>query len=130
MYTASCLCGGVQILIDAELGLIDVCHCLMCRKASGGPFATNAPVAADAFHVRAGTELLKAYASSTDEERVFCSRCGSPLFARKASVPGVVRIRVGVINEPLKTRPAAHFHVASKSNWWPISDDLPRHATE
>lgn len=116
--------------MDAELGPIDVCYCRMCRKAQGGPLATNAPVASAAFHVKAGSELLTAYASSPDEERVFCSRCGSPLFSRKASIPAVIRVRVGVINEPLKVRASAHYFVGSKCNWWQINDDLPRFSTE
>ena len=41
-YTASCLCGDVQLALDAEPGPISICHCVMCRKAQGGPFATNA----------------------------------------------------------------------------------------
>ena len=41
-YTGSCLCGGVRYELTAELGPIEVCYCRMCRKASGGPLATNA----------------------------------------------------------------------------------------
>ena len=41
-HTGSCLCGGVRYELTAELGPIEVCYCRMCRKASGGPLATNA----------------------------------------------------------------------------------------
>jgi len=48
-YTGSCLCGGVRYTLSAEPGPIEVCYCHMCRKGSGGPLATNAPVAAVEF---------------------------------------------------------------------------------
>lgn len=130
MYTGSCLCGGVRIEIGEEPGPIDVCYCRMCRKAQGGPLATNAPVSAKAFAITAGSGLVRAYASSPGEERLFCSRCGSPLISRRASAPGVVRLRVGILDEPLAARPRAQYFVASACNWWPIRDDLPQYATE
>lgn len=34
-YTASCLCNGVQLRINAELEPIMVCHCKQCQKAQG-----------------------------------------------------------------------------------------------
>ena len=130
MYTGSCLCGGVQFRIDAELDPIEFCYCRQCRKASGTAFASNASAPASEFHVIVGAELLNSFESSPGERRVFCARCGSPIISRKSSVPDVVRVRVGTINEPLSVRPAAHYHVASKCNWWQIRDGLPQFLEE
>jgi hypothetical protein len=130
MYTGSCLCGGIRFEVDAELGPIDICHCRQCRKAQGTAFATNAPVAAAALRIVSGSDLLKAYESSPGKHRHFCSRCGSPIYSRRDTKPDVVRIRVGVINEPLNVRPHAHYYTAWKCNWWDITDDLPRRAQE
>ena len=127
LHTGSCLCGAVQYELTAELGSIDVCYCQMCRKASGGPLATNAPVRSAAFHLIAGTELLCAHESSPGEKRHFCGRCGSPIYSALAARPEVVRVRVGTINEPLSVRPAASYYTGSKCNWWEILDTLPRH---
>jgi hypothetical protein len=130
MYTGSCLCGGVQFRISAELGPIELCYCRQCRKASGTAFASNASAPASAFHVTRGAELLSSFESSPGEERVFCVRCGSPIISRKNSAPEVVRVRVGSINEPLLVCPAAHYYVASKCNWWQIGDGLPQFMEE
>jgi hypothetical protein len=102
----------------------------MCRKAQGGPLATNAPVAASAFRLTRGADALTAYESSSGEHRLFCSRCGSPIYSQRTDRMQVIRVRVGTINEPLNGRPAAHYYTASKCNWWEILDDLPRFATE
>lgn len=126
MYTGSCLCGGVQFRIDGALEPIQVCHCSQCRKAQGAPFATNTPVKSDTFTLTSGSDLLKHYEASPGKQRVFCGRCGSPIYSARESLPGVLRIRAGLINEPLEVGPVAHFYVGSKANWWSISDSLPQ----
>ena len=128
MVTGSCLCGGITFCIRSELEPIQVCHCMQCRKAQGAPLATNTPVPASAFQLLSGAELMTAFESSPGKQRVFCSRCGSPIYSSKDTVPGVLRIRAGLLNEPLTARPVAHFHTASKANWWPICDELPQFA--
>lgn len=122
----SCLCGGIRYVIEGELAPIQVCHCRQCRKAQGTPFATNIPVAAGAFRFAQGQALLSEFESSPGKKRVFCSRCGSPVYSRRDDKPAVVRIRAGTLDGPLATRPIAHFHTVSKCDWWPIDDALPR----
>jgi hypothetical protein len=126
--TGSCLCGGVRFRIEQPLAPIQVCHCTQCRKAQGTPFATNVPVAAAAFVLEQGAELLTEFESSPGKLRVFCRRCGSPVYSRRPSLPDVLRVRAGLLDEPLDARLEAHCHVASKSSWWRIDDELPRFA--
>lgn len=126
MYTGQCLCGGIHFRIAAELAPIQVCHCSQCRKAQGTPFATNSPINATDFKLLGGAELISTFESSPGKQRAFCSRCGSPIYSKRDSLPGVLRIRVGLINEPVAATLEAHFHTASKANWWPIEDDLPQ----
>jgi len=125
--TGACLCGGVAFDIEGELAPVQVCHCAQCRKAQGGPFATNIPVAAGRFRLLRGAPLLAAYESSPGKQRVFCSRCGSPVYSRRASMPGVLRVRAGLLDGDPPLRLAWHAHTASRCAWWPIADDLPQH---
>ncbi len=126
MFTGSCLCGGIRFAIDSPLQPIQVCHCSLCRKAQGGPFATNIPVELSCFHFLSGEDLLVPYHSSPDKQRCFCSRCGSPIFSRKESLPNIVRVRAGLINEPLPVKLEFHAFVGSKCNWWDIDDNIPQ----
>lgn len=126
MYSGNCLCGGVRFRIESALEGIQICHCSQCRRAQGTPFATNIPVALAAFVLTDGDELLAAYESSPGKQRVFCRRCGSPIFSKKATLPDVLRIRAGLLNEALPVEPVAHFYLDSKANWWPVKDELPR----
>jgi len=127
MHTGSCLCGGVRFAVEDELQPIQLCYCAECRKAQGGPVASNIPVDAGAFRLLTGTDLLREFESSPGKQRVFCSRCGSPVFSRLTSRPEVLRIRAGLLEQPLPVRPSRHAFVADKANWWTIPEDgLPR----
>lgn len=128
MYTGQCLCGGIRFCIEGELDAVQICHCQQCRRAQGTPFASNVPVAVAAFTLLEGVELLAAFESSPGKQRLFCRCCGSPVFSRREDLPDVLRIRAGLINEPLRNGPAAHFYTGSKCNWWSIADALPRFA--
>ena len=88
---------------------------------------TNIPVETGTLHWVSGEKLLKSYASSPGKQRVFCRECGSPVYSFHEKKPGVVRIRAGLLNEPLATRPAFHIYTDSACNWWPIEDGLPQY---
>lgn len=127
ILTGSCLCGEVRYEIHGPLGPIVHCHCSMCRKAQGSAFGTISPVPAASFVLLKGEHALKGYGSSPDKERIFCRHCGSPLFSRRKSAPGTIRLRVGTLDDPLPHRPAAHIFTASKASWHEITDELPQY---
>ena len=126
-YTAQCLCRGISFRIDGELAPIQICHCSQCRHAQGAAFAANIPVDESALHFDSGRELMTEYESTPGKKRAFCKRCGSPIYSRRDNLPGVLRIRAGLINEPLASSIGFHAYVASKANWYDIHDDVPQH---
>ncbi len=130
MHTGSCLCRAVRYEVRGDLAPIQVCYCGDCRKAQGAAFGSNIPVATANLTLLSGEDELRAYESSPGKERVFCGRCGSPVFSRLASKPEVVRLRAGTLDEPVSTKIGFHFHVESKADWWPISDDAPTYPGE
>jgi hypothetical protein len=126
MTRGSCLCGGVRYELDGELGPIALCHCGMCRKASGTAFASNASISRHAFRLVAGAELVRQYESSAGSRRCFCGTCGSPIFSESAEMPDHVRLRLGLLDDDPGARPAYHFAVNFKAPWWTITDALPQ----
>lgn len=127
LHTGSCLCGGVRFSIQGDIGPIQVCHCVQCRKAQGTALATNVPVRAEDFTLEHGSDLLTSFESTPGKQRVFCKRCGSPVYSHLQSLPGVLRIRLGLINEDIDAPLQAHFYAGSKANWWPLhADAVPR----
>ena len=127
MYKGSCLCGGVRFELDGPLGPIVCCHCPDCRKAQGTAFATVAPIARKDFRLLSGEDLLAEYESSPGKQRVFCKRCGSPLFSKRDADPAVLRLRIGALDTPVDAPVTRHIWVSTKAPWYEIGDDAPRH---
>lgn len=86
--SGGCLCGAVRFAAVPEKLEMDVCHCGMCRKWSGGTFmavpCTGVTVVDDT--------ALSVYRSSDWGERVFCKTCGSSLFWRLRGGDGHVAV--------------------------------------
>lgn len=130
MHEGSCLCGGVRYRLDAEISELACCHCQQCRKAQGSAFGSNAPVRRSDFRLIRGEELLKSFESSSGKLRVFCGRCGSPLWSERATAPETIRLRVGSLDTPLQHAPDYHIHTQSKAPWYEIRDGAPQHPAD
>ncbi|MDE2400855.1 MAG: GFA family protein [Burkholderiales bacterium] len=126
MHQGSCLCKGVTFTVAGELPPIQVCHCSQCRHAQGTPFATNIPVAEVQVTWLSGVELIHYYESSPGKFRCFCKTCGSPLFSKRASLPGILRMRAGTFDGDLLSRVGVHIYHGSKAHWWTGLDDAPK----
>ena len=122
----SCLCGGVRLRVHGALPGIQVCHCRQCRKAQGGPLATNLPVRRADVEFLAGLALIQRYQSSAGKWRCFCRACGSPLYSERDALPDRLRLRAGLLDGPLPAGVALHQQIASACDWWPLPvDGLP-----
>lgn len=128
MIEGSCLCGGVRYEYEGAIEEISICHCSQCRKAHGSAFATVSPVATEKFRLLEGAGLLKEYRSSPGKARVFCSRCGSPLYSAHDHLPEVKRLRLGTVDTPFACDNVFHIFTDSKAVWYDCDDGHPRHA--
>lgn len=126
MHRGSCLCKSVRYEVDGEIGDFGYCHCKSCQKASGAAHAANAPVNRSEFRLVSGSDTLRDFESSAGKLRVFCSRCGSPIYAYLKRTPEVLRIRLGTLDTPLAKRPQAHTFVSERASWAPIEDSVPQ----
>jgi len=129
MIEGSCLCGEVRYRAEGPIQWMACCHCTQCRKASGAEFATNGSVLASGFSLVKGEELLRDYEWSPGHTRVFCGRCGSPLFKRMADHPQFVRLRLGCVDSEIDQRAAFHTFVSERPAWSEILDELPQFKT-
>jgi hypothetical protein len=76
-----CLCGTVRFAAKLSSHDVQVCHCGMCRRWTGGPLMF---VDVEGVPVFEGREAIGLYRSSDVGERGFCTRCGSILFWKVA----------------------------------------------
>jgi hypothetical protein len=126
LLRGGCLCGSVRYEITGPLGIVEHCHCSMCRKAHGAAFSTNSVVPAAAITVTSGAAFISEYAPSSDRRKCFCSKCGSQMFIRRLNMPEFTVVTLGTIDGDPHARPERHVFVASKAPWYDIADALPR----
>ncbi|MBL8200888.1 MAG: GFA family protein [Chromatiales bacterium] len=124
--TGSCLCGTVRYELRGPFSHMGHCHCSICRKHHGAPFATFVASPLDGYRVLSGSGNAGRYDSSPVWHRPFCLTCGSVL---PTLMPehGLVVGPAGNLEGDLGTRPAMHMFVGSKAPWYEITDGLPQH---
>ncbi|PWN31794.1 uncharacterized protein FA14DRAFT_93039 [Meira miltonrushii] len=128
--TATCFCGGVQMVFPTEKpGLVDtfVCNCTDCRKITASMFASNF-IAKDEFisFVR-GENQLKQFAQSKTIEsgntmtNHFCGNCGTLMFRVSSGAPDAKIMRIGTIDDfalqETKLKPRIEQYTKDRSNW-------------
>ena len=123
--TGSCLCGGVRYACSGPLEGMARCYCAECRKASGCEFATNAEAARGSFRLLAGADLLREFESSPGQLRVFCGRCGSPVYKRYVDDPERVRIRTGLLDDAFDEVPQLQVFTSEKRPFTFVDPSIP-----
>ena len=126
MAKGSCYCGTVRYEVQGPFRAMVNCHCSMCRKHHGSPFATYVSVSIDSFRWVSGGDALIRYASSTGCTRDSCEVCGSPVPLVMVR-DDVVLLPAGPLEGDLGLTPQAHMFVGSKAPWYAITDRLPQH---
>jgi len=125
-FTGGCLCGAIRYEASGALHGSFICHCRMCQRASGAPFAALFYMSAEDIRVTRGQP--KTYKSSPQVDRDFCGNCGSSLFFDRSNRPGQRAIFVGSLDDPNNFNPDCHLCLSSAVNWLDIRDTIPRYA--
>ncbi len=127
--TGGCQCGAIRYALAVVPQRTSLCHCRMCQKAVGQPFAAYASVAADEFAWTRGAP--PAFRSSSVAERHFCPACGTPLTFRYLD-RAEMDVAVGTLDHPELLTPVAHVGVESRLPWMvsAVLDALPENTNQ
>ena len=119
----SCECQGVVFELIGELRDVVFCHCSQCRKTSGHYWAATQVSKGNLNLIKATS--LSWYDSSDKARRGFCSVCGSSMFYERKGIDKI-SISAGSLEIPTSLDRMRHIYVASKGDYYDISDDLPQ----
>ena len=124
--TGGCQCGRVRYRAE-ELGDAYLCHCKMCRRATGG--------ASIAFvNVPTGKLVWESepdwYQSSPIAHRPFCSKCGTPLGFAFLEAGKNVDITVGSLDDPSGLVPVHNYATESILPAWQDTCHLPGYRSD
>lgn len=126
VLTGGCQCGAVRFALSAPPTKISICHCRMCQKASGAPFASFAEIQRTDFAWTRGQP--SSFRSSSLAERDFCPACGTPLGFRRIDGPKI-EIMTGAFDRPDRTVPTRQYGTESRLGWVVSIANLPSQTT-
>src|SRR4029453_14804620 len=98
----SCLCGGVTFELRAPFARISQCHCMTCKRISGGVGTATGRVPTEAVPVLTGRDLLTTSQPGGALAKSFCSPCGSNLFGSGWPDSEFTGVRLTALDEPFE----------------------------
>src|SRR3569833_227152 len=124
-HVGQCLCGTVRYEVDGPFQSMTHCHCSMCRKHHGAPFATYVSASLAGFRWVSGQDNIEKYTTVLGGLWSICRTCGSvtPIFM---DAHGLVLIPAGNLDGELGIKPQKHIFTGSKASFYEIRDSLPQ----
>jgi hypothetical protein len=118
-----CLCGKVRYRVFGPAVAQTLCHCVSCRRATGGASVGWAVFARADFALLQGE--VREYSSSPGIYWGSCPTCGSLVTYRRESRPDHWDITTATLDDPDAFPPAVEIWVGEKIGWETLNPDLP-----
>lgn len=118
--TALCACGQASITVDSDPTMHGVCHCTNCKRRTGSAFGISSYFARSSVVERSGQTTVYAFHHATqnhDQERHFCSKCGTTLFWYVSTLPELIGIAAGCFADGGFPEPTYSVTHAKKESW-------------
>ncbi|GEP56995.1 hypothetical protein RSO01_41610 [Reyranella soli] len=119
-HTAQCACGAIKFEFNTDPTFVAVCHCLDCKKASGGEAATFFGVPEDDFSLVGGQPKAFHYTAQSGRglDRNFCPDCGARVFSSNLEgFPGLIFVTLGSLDKPDSVKPMLEMFTKRRLNW-------------
>ncbi|MBV9562044.1 MAG: GFA family protein [Bradyrhizobium sp.] len=127
VLTGGCQCGAVRFAFTAVPNKVSICHCRMCQKATGAPFASFAQIDKENFAWTRGEPA--SFRSSTIAMRGYCRDCGTPLSFGRIDGPRI-EILTGNFDRPDRVIPTRQYGSESRLGWVVGIANLPSQTTQ
>lgn len=131
MMSGKCLCGDIQYEVLGDPVAVVVCHCINCRRQSGSAYSVNALFAQSNVSVNGTLSVFHDQGDSgAAVDRIFCGRCGSPIYTAAAAMPGHFAIKVGTLDTPDAVTPTMEIYCDRALPWLPPVPNVVRAALQ
>ncbi len=127
LISASCNCGAVGFAFEGRAQGVFLCHCSICRRATGANGIAVVLVPNEHFRWTQGEAQIAQWTKPGSQwETWFCKTCGSRLPGRND--PQRMFIPAGLLpGSGLGLQVRAHIWVGSKAEWDEPGDQAPQY---
>ena len=116
--TGGCLCGRVRYTVSAAPVFTGICHCRNCQRFTGSAFELVLGFPREAVQIDGERSV---YQDSGDSgrpvHRGFCPNCGSSLTSEVSTMPKLLMILGGTLDDPSAVQPRTELFCASAQPW-------------
>ena len=118
--TAVCACGQATITVSSNPTMHGVCHCTNCKRRTGSAFGISSYFTKSSVVETTGETAVYAFhhaPQNHDQERHFCSKCGTTLFWYVSALPELVGIAAGCFADEVLPDPTYSVAHRKKEGW-------------
>lgn len=109
-----CLCGGLRYRLHETPTLVDDCHCVDCRRASGAPYVTWGVVKRERFELISGELRTIRHAGKL---RSFAACCGTHLLFQDDENTERIEVTIASLDHPEPFAPKSVVWVEDRLPW-------------
>lgn len=119
-HLGRCACGVVTFEFDTDPDFVAICHCLDCKKASGGEAATWFAVPESDFSLLTGNPEGFHYTADSGGglDRMACPQCHARLYtANLDNFPATVFVQLGGLDDATFITPKLEMFIKRRAVW-------------
>ncbi|KAJ5646463.1 hypothetical protein N7490_002835 [Penicillium lividum] len=125
MHVGGCFCGNVRVELNGDPINWGLCHCLDCRKLTGGAYSYSLIVKTTELAISGDPkEVPKTADSGNFVKNYFCPDCGTPLFGHRINADGsraeITVVRAGIFDDIRlldQSKPGVELYSESRLKW-------------
>ena len=129
VFTGGCLCGAVRYEAQPDPTTAYYCHCRDCQIGSGSAFHVAVMAPDSSFRLVSGETSTYEYNADSGDimEKVFCARCGTPMWWVDPNFPNQVILTVSSLDDPEAVTPLTEIYTKSARSWSRIPEGTDKY---
>jgi hypothetical protein len=128
-FTGGCLCGRVRYTASAAPAFTGICHCRNCQRFTGSAFELVLGFPKEAVQIEGERKI---YQDTSDAGRPlfrgFCPNCGSSVTSEVTTMPNMLMILGGTLDDPSSVQPGMELFCSSAQPWLSLGGERKRFA--
>jgi hypothetical protein len=122
--SGGCACGAVRYRLLEDAVELHACHCTDCQTATGSAFVMSMMVKRGSVEVERGEPKRFEFDGPDGRHHIDqrCPRCAARLWSESRSIPDLLILRPGTLDDTSWCEPVSHIWTRSAQPWVTIPE--------